>query len=66
MYEQLYLLITKHNSGACPGGGGKGPAPPPLIEIEKQKKEVISANFKLFHLYFASFLVENIILSTIF
>ena len=37
-------------------------APPPL-EIEKQKKKVIRANFKLFHLYFATFLVDNIIFS---
>ena len=32
--------------------GPKGPPPPPL-EIEKQKKD-IKANFKLFHLYFAT------------
>ena len=42
------------------GGGG--------LEIEKQKKKkkkkkVIRANIKLFHLYFATFLVENIIFS---
>ena len=43
--------------------GGLGPPPP--LEIEKQKK-VISANFKLFHLYFATFLVENITFSAIF
>ena len=50
--------------GACPG-----PRPPPL-KIEKQKKKkkkkVIRANIKLFHLYFATFLVENIIFSAIF
>ena len=34
----------------------QGAWPPPL-EIEKQKKKVIRANFKLFHLYFATFLV---------
>ena len=34
-------------AGACPGPG-------PPLEIEKQKK-VIRANFKLFHLYFATF-----------
>ena len=52
-------------------GGPKGPGPP--LEIEKQKKKkkkkkkkVIGANFKLFHLYFATFLVENIIFSAIF
>ena len=39
--------------------GGRG-LPPPL-EIEKPKKKVIKANFKLFHLYFATFLVGNII-----
>ena len=42
------------------------------VEIEKQKKKkkrkkkVIRANFKLFHLYFATFLVENIIFSSLF
>ena len=49
------------------GGGSKGPAPP--LEIEKQtnkKKMVIGPNFKLFHQYFATFLVENIIFSSIF
>ena len=47
--------------GACPGGGAKEPAPPPL-EIEKpKKKKVIKANITLFHLYFATFLVENFI-----
>ena len=52
------------SAGACPGGG-QGAWPPPPLEIEKQKK-VIRANFKLFHLYFATFLVENIIFSAIF
>ena len=46
-------------SGACPGGP-KGPGPPPLeIEKQKKKKKFIRANIKLFHLYFATFLVEN-------
>ena len=39
------------------------------LEIEKQKKKkkmVIRANIKLFHLYFATFLVENILFSAIF
>ena len=39
-------------AGACPGGA-RDPPPPPL-EIE------------LFHLYFATFLVGNIIFSAIF
>ena len=80
VYGELYCQHTSYNafslnvySGACPGGGGpKGPGPPPL-EIEKQKKKkkkkkkkVIRANIKLFHLYFATFLVENIIFSAIF
>ena len=43
-----------YNVQARVQGGGKGPAPPP-IEIEKPKKKVIRANFKLFHLYFATF-----------
>ena len=49
-------MQTSYVTGACPGGG---------LEIEKQKK-VIRANFKLFHLYFATFLVGNIIFSAIF
>ena len=47
--------------------GGGGLAPP--LEIEKQKKKkkkVIRANIKLFHLYFAIFLVENVIFSASF
>ena len=36
------------------GGGGQS------------KKKVIRVNFKLFHLYFATFLVGNIIFSAIF
>ena len=67
---QCYLFISNMMAdipGACPGGG---PGPPPL-EIEKQKKKkkkkkVIRANIKLFHLYFATFLVENIIFSASF
>ena len=50
-------MQTSFVTGACPGGGG--------LEIEKQKN-VIRANFKLFHLYFATFLVGNIIFSAIF
>ena len=56
-FLSLHKTVT---SGACPGGGGQGACPPPL-EIEKQKKKVIRANIKLFHLYFATFLVENVI-----
>ena len=54
--------------GACPGGGGaKEPGPPPLeIEKQKKKKKVIRTNIKLFHLYFATFLVENVIFSANF
>ena len=43
----------------------KQQAPPPL-KIEKPKKKVIKANFKLFHLHFAIFLVGNVIFSAIF
>ena len=53
-------------AGACPGGGAQGAWPPLEIEKQKKKKKVIRANVKLFHLYFATFLVENIIFSTIF
>ena len=45
-------------------GGGRGARPP--LEIEKPQKMVIRTNFKLFHLYFATFLVRNIIFSAIF
>ena len=51
-------------------GRAKGPGPPPPLEIKKpppkKKKKVIRANIKLFHLYFATFLVENILFSAIF
>ena len=48
-------------------GGPRGLAPPPEIEKQKKReKKVIRANIKLFHLYFATFLVENIIFSAIF
>ena len=53
-------------SGACPGGGARGLGPPPP-PIEKQKKKKgIRANIKLFHLYFATFLVENVFFSASF
>ena len=58
---QAYVWLVAH----VQGGGAKGPAPPPSLEIEKQKKSHQS-NFKLFHLYFATFLVGYIILSAIF
>ena len=46
------------------GGGLKGLRPPPLeIEKKKKKKKVIRTNIKLFHRYFATFLVENVIFS---
>ena len=46
------------------GGGAQGAGPPP--PTKKLKKKVIRANFKLFHIYFCTFLVENVILSAIF
>ena len=49
------------------GGGGQGAWAPPLeIEKQKKKKKVIGANIKLFHLYFATFLVENVFFSASF
>ena len=47
------VLLAPHEfsqmAGTCPG-------PPPLeIEKPKKKRKVIRANFKLFHLYFATF-----------
>ena len=62
--EVSKMTFRYHIAGACPGGGARACPPPP--EIEKQKKKVIRANFKLFHLYFATFLVENVIFSAIF
>ena len=48
-------------------GGPRGLGPTPLeIKKQKKKKKVIRANLKLFHLYFATFLVQNIIFSVIF
>ena len=47
-------------------GGPKGPGPPLEIEKQKKKKKVIRANMKLFHLYFATFLVENVFFSASF
>ena len=49
------------------GGGLKAPPPPQKLQKKRNKKEkVIRANLKLFHLYFATFLVGNIIFSAIF
>ena len=65
---QPVYYINVLMTGACPGGGARGLAPPLKIEKQKKRKEkdIIRANFKLFHLYFATFLVENIIFSAIF
>ena len=59
--------------GACPGGGAQGAWAPPPLEIEKQKKKkkkkkkkVIRVNINLFRLYFATFLVDNVIFSASF
>ena len=43
--------------------GAQGTCPPPLEIKKTNKKKVIRANVKLFHLYFATFLVENVIFS---
>ena len=53
-------------ASACPGGGGQGAWPPPKNEKQEEKKKVIRANIKLFHLYFATSSVENIIFSASF
>ena len=47
------------------GRGGQGAWLPPPPRNRKAKK-VIKANFKLFHLHFATFLVGNIVFSAIF
>ena len=59
------ISVYWHTTGACPGGA-QGACPPPPLEIEKAKKNVIRANIKLFRLYFATFLVENVIFSASF
>ena len=43
----MFLSVRRVSRGLAP------------LEIKKQKKKVIRANFKLFHLYFATFLVET-------
>ena len=49
------------------GGGGKGPGPPPPRNWKaKKKKKGHQSKFEPFYLYFASFLVENIIFSGTF
>ena len=49
------------------GGGPRGLGPPPRNwKAKKKKKKVIRANIKLFHLYFATFLVEIVIFSASF
>ena len=50
-----------HRARVQGGGGPRGLDPP--LEIEKQKKKIIRANFRLFHLSFATFSVENIMFS---
>ena len=35
----MLVRFFPYMAGACPGGGAKGPAPPPL-EIKKQKKRL--------------------------
>ena len=62
MPESIAYIVTQ---ARVQGGGPKGPAPPPRKQ-KKKKKKVIRANIKLFHLYFATFLVENIIFSASF
>ena len=54
LHNQNVMLDSRYDTG---------------LEIEKQKKKkkkVIRANIKLFHLYFATFLVENVIFSASF
>ena len=63
------VLVQKKHKGyqARVREGAQGAWAPPLeIEKQKKKKKVIRANFKLFHLYFATFLVGNIIFSDVF
>ena len=62
-YNASYYI--RYQARVQGGGGPRG------LEMEKpkkkkKKKKVIRANLKLFHLYFATFLVENVIFSVIF
>ena len=50
-------IKTHQNQARVQGGGPMGLAPPLEIEKPSKKKKVIRANFKLFHIYFATFLV---------
>ena len=57
------------HTGACPGGGPKGPGLLPRIKLKSKKKKKKRSSEQIlsyFHLYFATFLVENFIFSAIF
>ena len=58
-----FLHITWLRPGGCFSISRPSPPPP---RNWKAKKKVIRANFELFHLYLATFLVENVIFSAIF
>ena len=60
------LTHAHTNQARVQGGGPKEPGTPLEIEKKKRKKKVIRANFNLFYLYFATFLVENVIFSATF
>ena len=62
MYNRKIFIKIMTNQARVQGGGPRGLPPPHRNEKQKRKK-VIRANVNLFHLYFATFLVENIIFS---
>ena len=58
MYSINYKTVNKcmYTTGAYPGGEAQGACPPPWkLKSKKKRKKIIRANFKLFHLYFATF-----------
>ena len=67
-YDRVTSVIKGHTCGSvCVGGGVFWRVSRGAEGVWKLKspKKVIRANFKLCHLYFATFLVKNIIFSAI-
>ena len=62
--DVLIICLIIYLQARVQGGGPRGMAPPP--RNGKAKKKGHQSKFKLFHLYFATFLVDNITFSAIF
>ena len=58
--------LPKRPQARVQGGGPKEIEKQKKKKKKKKKKKVIRANIKLFHPYFATFLVENVIFSASF